>query len=317
MVAMPDSRPRPPVSRIFVGADGLRAGWSLAFFVALLAIYTPLLGMAAGFLLPARPHAHAGQTAGGLALREAVWSLAILAATWTMAKTEGRPMGPFGFGRPGARRVLVGALWGFAALSLLVLVLRAAGLLAFAGFALGPAAAVGYAAAFAAGFLLVAFSEEYLMRGYAQFTLARGLAGLFAACGFRTRARAAGFWASALILSSLFGLGHRSNPGESPVGLVMAGAAGLVFCYSLWRSGSLWWALGFHAAWDWAETYFYGTADSGMVAQGHLLASHPTGPPLWSGGATGPEGSLLVLPLLVAVAVVIRMTLKPRPEAAA
>ena len=317
MVAMPDSPPRFAPSRIFVGADGQRAGWSLALFLGLLMIYSQILGMAARSLIPARLPAHGGQTAGHLALREAVWALAILASTWTMAMTEGRPLGQFGFGGQGLRRCLPGALWGFAALTALVLTLRAAGLLVFTGLALGPAAAAGYAAAFAVSFLLVAFAEEYLMRGYAQVTLARGLAGLLTACGLGTRARPAGFWIAAVILSSLFGLGHRGNAGESPVGLVMAGAAGLVFCYSLWRSGSLWWALGFHAAWDWAETYFYGTADSGMVAQGHLLASHPTGPPLWSGGATGPEGSLLVLPLLVAVAVVIRMTLKPRPEAAA
>jgi len=317
MVAMPDSPPRFSPSSIFVGADGLRAGWSLALFLGLLTVYSQILGLAARAVAPARLQAHGSQTAGHLAFREAVWALAILISTWTMAKTEGRPLGQFGFGGQGLRRSLPGACWGFAALTVLVLALRASGLLVFAGLALGPAAAAGYAAAFAVAFLLVAFSEEYLMRGYAQVTLARGLAGLLGACGLGPRARPAGFWIAAVILSSLFGLGHRNNPGESPVGLLMAGAAGLVFCYSLWRSGSLWWALGFHAAWDWAETYFYGTADSGMVATGHLLASHPAGHPLWSGGATGPEGSLLVLPLLLAVAVLIRLTLKPRPEAAA
>jgi membrane protease YdiL (CAAX protease family) len=93
----------------------------------------------------------------------------------------------------------------------------------------------------------------------------------------------------------LFGAGHLTNAGESPVGLVGAAAVGLVFCISLWYTGSLWWALGCHASWDWAESYFYGTSDSGIVAQGHFFSSHPIGPPLWSGGATGPEGSLLAL----------------------
>ena len=40
-----------------------------------------------------------------------------------------------------------------------------------------------------------------------------------------------------------------------------------------------------------------------MIAQGHLLREHPLGPILWSGGATGPEGSVLVFPLLLAIAV--------------
>ena len=59
-------------------------------------------------------------------------------------------------------------------------------------------------------------------------------------------------------------------------------------------SGSAWWAIGCHASWDWAESYFYGTADSGFVARGHLLSTTAVGPPLWSGGAAGPEGSVLV-----------------------
>jgi hypothetical protein len=42
-------------------------------------------------------------------------------------------------------------------------------------------------------------------------------------------------------------------------------------------TGSAWWAIGCHAAWDWAETYFYGTADSGMVAAGHYLTCSPAG----------------------------------------
>jgi uncharacterized protein len=29
---------------------------------------------------------------------------------------------------------------------------------------------------------------------------------------------------------------------------------GLLFCLSLRRTGSLWWAVGFHAAWDWGQT---------------------------------------------------------------
>ncbi len=86
------------------------------------------------------------------------------------------------------------------------------------------------------------------------------------------------------------------------MGLFAAGAIGLVFCLSLWYTGSLYWAVGFHAAWDWGESYFYGTSDSGMVAQGHLLGEHPVGKLLWSGGPTGPEGSLLVIPLILIIA---------------
>ena len=83
----------------------------------------------------------------------------------------------------------------------------------------------------------------------------------------------------------------------------------MVFCLSLWRTGSLWWAIGFHAAWDWAESFLYGVSDSGTVIQNHLLNTHPLGRPIYSGGLTGPEGSLLVLPILALTAAVILLTL--------
>jgi hypothetical protein len=39
--------------------------------------------------------------------------------------------------------------------------------------------------------------------------------------------------------------------------------------------------------------------------QGHLLGEHPIGQRLWSGGTTGPEGSLLVLVLLAVMALLM------------
>src|SRR5260370_24387097 len=74
-------------------------------------------------------------------------------------------------------------------------------------------------------------------------------------------------------------------------------AASAVFWLSLWYTKSLWWPVGFHAGWDWAQSYFYGTPDSGLVVKGHLLASHPAGSSLWSGGTVGPEGSPLIVPV--------------------
>ena len=109
---------------------------------------------------------------------------------------------------------------------------------------------------------------------------------------------ALGFWTAALLLSFGFGFVHRTNAGESPIGLLSAGLISVVFCLSLWRTGSLWWAIGFHAAWDWAQSFLYGVADSGMVIQGHLFSTHPVGRPLFSGGLTGPEGSILSCPSL-------------------
>jgi len=77
----------------------------------------------------------------------------------------------------------------------------------------------------------------------------------------------------------------------------------------LWRTGSLWWAIGFHASWDWAQSFLYGVADSGLMVEYHLLGTHALGTPLMSGGTTGPEGSIFVLPLLAVISFIIMFTL--------
>ena len=156
--------------------------------------------------------------------------------------------------------------------------------------------------------------EEYLNRGYLQYTLTRGLAGFYRGA-FKTRHGVAlGFWTSAVVMSTQFGLGHRTNPGESPIGLLTAAFVAMVFCLSLWRTGSLWWAIGFHAAWDWSESFLYGVADSGLMVQHHLLASYSVGKPMLSGGATGPEGSIFILAIMALVIVIILFTLPRTSE---
>ena len=92
----------------------------------------------------------------------------------------------------------------------------------------------------------------------------------------------AGFWNAAWLTSTFFGAGHTGNNGENWIGIFAAAFIGFVFCVSIWVTGSAWWAIGCHAAWELGETYFYGTADSGFVAPGHLLSTSPAGTPLWS-----------------------------------
>ena len=99
---------------------------------------------------------------------------------------------------------------------------------------------------------------------------------------------------------------RRPSASSTPATTAKTGSAsslppriGFVFCVSVRVTGSAWWAIGCHTAWDWAETYFYGTADSGFVAKGHYLSTSTSGNPLWSGGTDGPEGSLLVIGIVL------------------
>jgi membrane protease YdiL (CAAX protease family) len=299
--------------QVFIGKDGLRAGWGLFIFIAFFAavgycvhIVTHKLQLpdpsAGGPNLPISP-----RTA---LLVQGLNFLVVLFITWVMSKIERRPVSVYGFGDE--RKVphfFAGFGWGITCLSLLVLTLWKTGFMVFDGRVLFGSDILGDGAVWLLVLLLVGLFEENLTRGYVLYTLTRGLAGLYQ-WAFETRHSATlGFWTSAVIFSILFGLGHSNNPGESPIGLLSAGLGGMVFCLSLWRTGSLWWAIGFHTSWDWAQSFLYGVPDSGLLAQHHLLATHPVGKPILSGGTTGPEGSIFIVGVLILVALIIFFTL--------
>src|SRR5581483_224959 len=206
--------------------------------------------------------------------------VSVAVATVIMAAIEHRPPGDYGLPLRHAFGKLFwwGAIWGMASLSLLLLMMHGAGVFDVGGLALHGVRIFKFAMFWAFLFLLVALYEELLARGYVLFTLTQSV----------------GFWPSAVLFSVGFGLLHLNNPGESAMGIAAAAVIGLFFCLSVRRTGNLWFAVGFHTAWDWGETYFYSVPDSGQVFPGHLMNSIFHGPQWLSGGAVGPEGSVLL-----------------------
>jgi len=271
------------VKLIFFGAQGLRVGWKVLLFAAILITLflatRPLVNLVA-------PRSPTGSNSLQTDLIREFWlALLVLVATAVMAGLERRPLRSYGYtDSAGLQRLCFGACWGFLTISAFVAALWLHGSLVFDGFSSANRYVLPDAAASMLGALLVGLVEESLLRGYPQFVLSRAL----------------GFWWAAPSLSLIFGLMHGGNGGETWLGLLGAGAGGLFFCLSLWYTKSLFWAVGFHSGFDWGESYFYGTPNSGDVAPWRLIATHPTGDPLWSGGSAGPEGSLLLVPLLVA-----------------
>ncbi len=273
------------LKRVFVGSQGLRVGWSALLFVAIYQVVHMASNAVLGHFFSLEPQGEIPVVPA--LLQESLELFAIFFATLVMARIEKRPVLSYGYtGEHKLVRLISGALWGFLCLSLLVVILWKAGWLNFDRISLTGLAAWKYALSWGLLFLIVGFFEESALRGYLQYTLARGI----------------GFWRAALLLSVVFSLWHMTNNGESALGLLEVGLSGLYFCLTLWYTKSLWWAVGFHAGWDWAQSYFYGTANSGLVMHGHLLSSHPAGNPLWSGGTAGPEGSMLITPLVVVMA---------------
>ncbi|MHB1959682.1 MAG: CPBP family intramembrane glutamic endopeptidase [Acidobacteriaceae bacterium] len=293
IVAAPPSRPS-----VLYGPNGLRAGWSIMIYVAVVAALLFLVGLEMRWLVPHLPADLRGARGGAFhptvaILSEASVLLAVLLATAGMARLEHRRAADYGLaGFDRARQFFIGLVCGFAFLSLLVGILVATHHLTLTQSHMTLGWTLRYAAAWGLAFLLVGMTEEFMLRGYLLFTLARGIR----------------FWPAALVLAILFGALHKGNPGESPFGLVAAAMIALVFSLSLWRLGHLWWAIGFHTSWDWAESFFYGTPDSGAVSAGRLMQAHPQGALLLSGGATGPEGSAWVALVVLLAALLVWKT---------
>ncbi len=307
------------LSNLFFGDDGLRAGWSLALFALILVALSFAINAAiTHFHLLPRPspnRAHQPMSPRRTIVNDGVDFLLLALASLLMSLVERRPLARFGLGlRRALPDFLAGLCWGFTALSALIGVLRVTHSIAFDGIALHGAQALLSAGKWAAAFLLVGLFEEFFTRGYIQYTVARGVAGLTRALSPGNRhSHVIGFCIAAFLFSvCLFMVGHIGNPGETTAGILAVGLAGAVFAFSLYRTGTLWWAIGMHAAWDWAQTFFYGVSDSGIPAVGHLFNSHPIGRELLSGGSTGPEGSLFVIPTLLLLALVIHLTLPRR-----
>ncbi len=284
--------------RIWCGRDGLRSGWAVALFFVILIIAVVVLGYIARMLH--LPMAHGKSiTPIQMILSEVVFCISALIATVIMGRIDKRSWSNYGLrARHGAIRFGQGAFWGviIVAAIMAVLYLTHAATITFSGA--GAWTLLKSGVLWAVAFCLVAGSEELTFRGFPFFRLARG-------------------WnpvAAAIVASLLFGCAHLSNHGENVMGITTAVSFGLVACLAVWRTGSLWWVFGLHAAWDWSETFLFGTADSGLVAPGHLLTSHAIGPTWLSGGSVGPEGSVIIFPAMAVLALVIVWTV-PRATA--
>jgi uncharacterized protein len=287
-----------------VGPNGIRAGWRVLIFLAI--VIALITGLTFAVLAINRGKVPRNQLDPQFALEnEALDFFAVLFASWVMTRMEWRKIADYGLP---LERAFCGQFWqgiaiGFASITALLGAMRLVGVFQFGAIGLHGFEVWKYAALWGVTFLFVGFFEEYFFRGYPLFTLTTGMT----------------FWPAAIFLSALFGLVHHSNSGENWLGSFNAGAVGLLFCLMVRRTGDLWLPIGFHAAWDWGETYFYGVPDSGQVAQGHLFNPSFSGSTWLTGGSVGPEGSWLCVALLVILWIIFAMWMRekkyPNPDA--
>jgi uncharacterized protein len=261
----------------FIGRNGLRAGWRLLIYLLIVIGFSIVITAAVRMTL----HPRKGVPPGVWAqlAQEVVGFAVAFGAAMIMSRIEHRPLGVYGL--PG--REIFGSKFGLGfVFGLLEITLLIGLITAFGGYTFGSLAIHGDKILLWGLFHLVMFTfvglfEEFLFRGYMQYTLGDGI----------------GFWPAAVILSFLFGGAHLGNPGEGWVGAASVVLIALFFCFSLKRTGNLWYAVGLHASFDWGETYLFSVPNSGTFMDGHLSnAVLQSGPKWLTGGSVGPEGSV-------------------------
>ena len=313
LAVSPVPPPAPPSAEestfqfIFFNHRELRAGWRLLLYLLLAALVNFLLALlsrdgGAGGPITLTPGFVFRSTHGPLLL------ICLLPAV-VMAFLEKRTLAHYGLAT-GLRHALgknfwLGAAWGIASLTLVLLVLRINGSFLFGEVGLNWRDALLYGALWALAMYLVSLAEEFMLRGYTQFTLTTGLS---------FSGPSVGFWLAAALLSMTFAGLHITNQGENPLGIANIVLIALFFCFTLYRTGTLWFAIGMHASWNWGQTFLYGVPNSGIVAQGHLLNPTIQGPWWYSGGTVGPEGSILMVPLIALMFVVFDRTFPKGPR---
>jgi len=283
MAAPPTSSATRPAAlrRAFFGTDRLRAGWRVALFLAVMT----LVGSAERFAVGA---AHVrlpdDWTPLSLGLGEAFTLSAVLVATAVLARLDRRSFRHFGIAWREAfgARFWEGSAWGLATVALLVGAIAALGGYEVRGLAYHGPALVRMTAGWLVAMALIGLAEETWFRGYPLAALTEGI----------------GFWPAAILTSVVFGCIHYFlKPMENLADGLSVGLLGLFLCLTLRRTGNLWFAIGFHAAFDFAALALFGapnTGNGGKPVPTRLLDSTFHGPDWLTGGVRGVEASGLV-----------------------
>jgi hypothetical protein len=155
----------------------------------------------------------------------------------------------------------------------------------------------GLALAFALS-LLAGFGEEMVFRGVV----------------FRLFEEGFGTTVAVLISGALFGAIHAGNPGAtlaSSAAIAVEAGVLLAAAYALTRS--LWVPIGLHFAWNFTEGGIFGAAVSGGKI--HSILVFPLhGPDYLTGGAFGPEASIVAVGVCLTAAIVMLVLAAQRGE---
>ena len=224
---------------------------------------------------------HIATLEGHILLSMAAIGVATMILIAIMARVSGRPFGWYGYAGSGkVRNFTIGTVCAIALLATQLSIEAALGCLSFGQVTADAGTLARFGLFYAVLFLVVGFTEESLFRGYGLIELSRAIS----------------FWPTVLLSAVAFGLPHwLKGEGETAIGGIQAGLFGLALAYAFRETGSLWFAIGVHAGWDYGETFIFGVPDSALKLKGSVLHPAIAGPHWLTGGTAGPEGSVLAL----------------------
>ena len=292
------SSSRSPLISIFIGPEGLRAGWRFLLF----ALAIELVGRLVEFPVTAYLAQKLGVSydelsAPAMVLGELTSLLTVLLVTGVAALLERRRIDSYGLPVSQAFGLY---FWKGMLAGLLVIVFVGGAMLLTGGMQIHGLALSGndllsYTLLWLGAMVLVGVNEEYLFRGYALQSLWRG----------------AGFWPAALITAAIFAGLHLSKPHENAMDIGMIFIGGLALCLSVRRTGTLWWAVGWHTAFDFGQFFIIGTRNGGQTPVGHLFNVTFPGPDWITGGQLGTEASGFMVPAVIATFIWVGWFLQP------
>lgn len=282
---MQDSSPGQPAGAKPLVSASIGLAWSLLYIVLIAPVFV-FSGLGGHWL---------GQIAwAGLSpiFHGIVWIGGVLLITWLMrVKVNRRPWLALGLPRPQVSRFALGALAGLTLILIAALIEYELGWLHFVRVDTTPYRGVSKPLLVILQLLpslAVGICEETAFRGYV----------------FQTLGERMPVWSAAILMSVVFGLAHFTLSGFSVSFVVTVTLISLMFLSLRFATGSLWFGIGFHGAWDWTQTFLVGLSTTGATHDPALVQIRQTGPAFWVGSQQAIESGALFMLIVLCLLVV-------------
>jgi len=284
-----------------IGPDRkLRAFWRAAFFyLAGTQVVLPLLDRGYPYLARLM-HAGDGLSPGNILTGEIELFLAALICTGFMARYEGRRIDSYGLPlkRAFGPRTWEGMLAGIIMAGAVAVGMYALGGMQIAGFATTGPALLTSALAWLIANICIGIAEEFWYRSYMLQTLWKSI----------------GFWPASILIALGFTADHYFyKTGENIWDVITLMSLSILICYSVLKTGTLWFAVGFHISFDYMQLFVIGTPNGSNVPVGRMLDVSFAGPAWLTGGALGTEASFLMYPMIALLWLFVWWRYRERP----